>query len=1367
MDMLVRKMVTKPSNNLRREHKWLQETTSFQDDQELVWKTINSQIVNKRVRANPEVGASPSTENGTEIENSFLFSSNKGISIENRIDEHIQPTSSLGDVFTTRSATISREEPLRRTGNSDISRQAAEGTPLRPIANFAPINKSNSQPPARGNYSLLDLQSNLIKLLDMKCILLVQKCQIIESTSLSEDAKKMKLSKEINPELQSLESKLDELRNDHKNTAAKVFSSSLVHESPGFQERGTNVNSANSNSSLLPSPAELGKSDQIVLSNHQSSHSEKASHDHDLTHAWVDENRCIVNTESPSTSQKILQRTHTLTPMSQHEEQENDYEGENDASRNLRNKKSINYRIPERDDPFDYVMGVHEGGNDINMSDVTMEAEEDNLSDYMSTREEEKDELEHQSDYDFIVDDGMEENSDHGYSEGEEEKLEEDSAGNMSTRLDLADKDSIEIILSSPVNASSYQPPNVEHIDLIEDETGSKLGGDGLAPFTKNFCMSHSDVELIASDHDKDSNLSISDIDLELFDEEREDRPQLVDIKELDDDLKIINERRLEEDTLELPPLIKKEHSSLTKNNDIEDDLDEDFSLADILNKRDQPVAVAQKHPWSAEVAFRLSEVFKLPGFRPNQLEAINATLAGRDVFVLMPTGGGKSLCYQLPAIVKTGKTHGTTIVISPLISLMQDQVEHLLNRNIKASMFSSKGTADQRRQTFNLFIHGFLDLIYISPEMINASEQCKRGISKLYNDGKLARIVVDEAHCVSNWGHDFRPDYKELKYFKREYPDVPMIALTATASEQVRMDIIHNLELKDPVFLKQSFNRTNLFYEVKKKTKNSIFEISDDIKTRFKNQTGIIYCHSKRSCEQTAAQMQRSGIKCDYYHAGMEPEERSRVQRGWQSNDLQVICATVAFGMGIDKPDVRFVYHFTVPRTLEGYYQETGRAGRDGKYSHCVSYFSFRDIRSIQTMIQKDSNLDKENKEKHLNKLQQVMAYCDNETDCRRKLVLSYFNEDFDAKLCGKNCDNCRNSSHLISEERDVTEEAKKIIKLIQALQNTRVTLIYCQDIFKGSRSSKIVQAGHDGLEFHGAGKGMVKSEIERIFFHLVTIRVLQEYSIMNNSGFAVNYVKAGPNARSVLVGMQNVKMQFSVSAHRTKSSSSGLSRPNSAEMPIRPAASSITVAQTVDNLQNYAYQGEYIEPADKRISLNEGIRFQSTQELGELTYAYEKLREISLNAGNRMNPPVANFLPDLILKKLAKNLPVTDEEYRALVGRIDSLGQKFRYFKSAIMELRRRRMGLLANANNENASIILSEDSISAFETPATGSRSKFFAVDAAEKESNEAIVSQIRSSQILGDTPSSSSTNTRKKRTNFRRGFRNYRGNSRKKR
>lgn len=684
--------------------------------------------------------------------------------------------------------------------------------------------------------------------------------------------------------------------------------------------------------------------------------------------------------------------------------------------------------------------------------------------------------------------------------------------------------------------------------------------------------------------------------------------------------------------------------------------------------------------------------------------------------------------------------------------------------------MFSSKGTAEQRKQTFNLFIHGLLDLIYISPEMISASEQCKRAISKLHSDGKLARIVVDEAHCVSNWGHDFRPDYKELKYFKREYPDVPMIALTATASEQVRMDIIHNLELKDPVFLKQSFNRTNLYYEVKKKTKNAIFEIIDSIKTKFRNQTGIIYCHSKNSCEQTSDKLQRQGIKCAFYHAGMEPDDRLKVQKAWQADEIQVICATVAFGMGIDKPDVRFVYHFTVPRTLEGYYQETGRAGRDGKFSYCITYFSFRDVRTMQTMIQKDENLDRQNKEKHLNKLQQVMSYCDNMTDCRRKLVLSYFNEDFDSKLCHKNCDNCKNSAHVITEERDITEISKKIISLVEAIQNDRVTLIQCQDIVKGSRSSKIIQSGYTNLEQYGLGKKMSKSDIERIFFHLVTIRILQEYSIMNNGGFAASYVKVGPNSKKLLDGKLDVAMQF------TSSSSAGTRTPSSNEAS-RPSPSRMSSSRSeqmvpkpafisAKQLSSFSYRGNNTEVA-RPISLQNNTESRSTQELIDITAAYNKLREVSLGLGNRMNPPVMNFLSDVALKKLATILPVTPEQFSSIPSIGERQRKKFKYFKSTILNLRKNRRNI---SNNKDSIVLSNGSSIPELNSQnSSGTKSHYFSLDPDEEQYNQAIVNQLRDAQFKSASNSAESTQLRPKQNNYgsKRSYtNNYKSYNRKK-
>ncbi len=552
-----------------------------------------------------------------------------------------------------------------------------------------------------------------------------------------------------------------------------------------------------------------------------------------------------------------------------------------------------------------------------------------------------------------------------------------------------------------------------------------------------------------------------------------------------------------------------------------------------IFEKSEKEYTRSKSYPWTDEVFSALHRVFKLQEFRTNQLEAINATLSGKDVFVLMPTGGGKSLCYQLPALVDGGKTKGTTLVVSPLISLMTDQVSSLVNKRIKAGMISSKSNAADRKQLFLLFINGDLDLLYLSPEMLSVSKQIKNAISQLHRDGGLARIIVDEAHCVSQWGHDFRPDYKALGYFKEQYPDIPMMALTATANSQVRMDILHNLRIENCEFFKQSFHRSNLYYEVMLKSKDHMDEIRNIIQSQFPGKTGIIYCHSKNSCEQTSEKLNDFGVKAAFYHGGMENDLRQHVQELWQTGQVKVICATIAFGMGIDKPDVRFVIHLFLPRNLEGYYQETGRAGRDGRPSYCVMFYSYKDARLLQTMINKDTELSAGGKEKHFARLRQVVQYCENKTDCRHKQVLQYFNENFDSSKCKNGCDNCKNRGTTTVVDKDVTNYAIQAIKMVDVIQRDTVTLLYCQDVFKGSRSNKIQTLGHDSVPGYGAGSSLDRLDVERLFYHLLSEEILREQAKYNKAGFASNYVHIGRNAQAVLNGKIKVSMSFS-SANR-----------------------------------------------------------------------------------------------------------------------------------------------------------------------------------------------------------------------------------------
>ncbi len=504
-----------------------------------------------------------------------------------------------------------------------------------------------------------------------------------------------------------------------------------------------------------------------------------------------------------------------------------------------------------------------------------------------------------------------------------------------------------------------------------------------------------------------------------------------------------------------------------------------------------------------------LKHYFGYDDFRSGQREIINTALANRDLLVVMPTGGGKSLCFQLPALLK----QGVTIVVSPLIALMQDQVQLLANNGIPATFLNSSISTEERRDRATAIYNGEIKLLYLAPERLN-QEFISNFLVDLHQEVGIAGFAIDEAHCVSEWGHDFRPDYRKLSQLRHYFPKVPWLGLTATATDRVRLDIIKQLDLRDPDIHIASFNRPNLYYEVRRKTTAPYRELLAQVKQS--KGAGIIYCLSRKKVDELTVKLQQDGIKVVPYHAGLDSQTRTDNQNSFIRDDVQVIVATVAFGMGINKPDVRFVIHYDLPRNIEGYYQESGRAGRDGEPAHCTLYFGMGDIKTIEYLIAQ--KIDRETgmalaEEQRIatQQLRRVINYAE-ATECRRIIQLGYFGESFPG-----NCDNCDNCKYP-RPVSDWTIEAQKLLSCVYRFSERHhgrtFGLAHTIDVLRGSKNDKVLKNGHDTLSTYGIGKDRTVDEWRMLGRSLLHQGLVDEtsdgYSVLTLNGLSREILKS-----------------------------------------------------------------------------------------------------------------------------------------------------------------------------------------------------------------------------------------------------------------
>ncbi|KAJ7237715.1 P-loop containing nucleoside triphosphate hydrolase protein [Mycena haematopus] len=503
---------------------------------------------------------------------------------------------------------------------------------------------------------------------------------------------------------------------------------------------------------------------------------------------------------------------------------------------------------------------------------------------------------------------------------------------------------------------------------------------------------------------------------------------------------------------------------------------------------------------------------FGINSFRQGQLEPVKNTVDGlRDTFVLMPTGAGKSLCYQLPAVIANEKTNSVTVVVSPLCSLIDDQVAALAAKGVEAVGLSADTDMSMLKKRL---VDGRSKpaLIYCTPEKIQKNELLYHGLRHLHKRKQLTLFAIDECHCMTSWGEGFRSEaYQNLHTLRDKFPGVPIMALTSTATPQNIHKIMLNLKLDNPSIIRQSLNRPNLTYLVKQK-RNEINDLLGFIQNGHANHSGIIYRTGQKRCEQLARTLNKRGITAKAYHASLP--NRKNIHTQWKNDEFRVVVATIAFGMGIDKANVRFVVHYDLPQSLESYYQETGRAGRDGKPADCCLYYSFRDKKTVLSLAL--SNEDDRAQLSNCNEQVSAMVdYCENKLDCRRVLLLRHFGEGFDREDCGDaQCDNCAKANSLVS--KDFSAQAALVVALVRAFDGQRITVKQYIEMFRGADTENTRKNGRNRSAQFGAGQKLSHDEANLLFDALLHRGVLVERRVQTSRVNYSYYLKVGANVEN-----------------------------------------------------------------------------------------------------------------------------------------------------------------------------------------------------------------------------------------------------------